>query len=68
VQSIWLTEKLIATDTADSKVYIWNEILDENNTPPDVILAPNGMFGAPRKIWSDGERLVIGDHKAKSIA
>ena len=57
--------KLIATATADSKVYIWNEIPKENNTPPDIMLTANGMFGTPREIWSDGERLVIGDHNAK---
>jgi len=57
--------KLLASSTAMSKVYVWNEIPEENNTPPDMVLTAGGMFGTPRGIWSDGERLVVVDHNAR---
>ncbi|RLI45013.1 hypothetical protein DRO64_03060 [Candidatus Bathyarchaeota archaeon] len=57
--------KLLVSSMTEAKVYIWNSIPEKNNQPPDIVLTAKGMFGTPRTVWSDGERLVVCDHNAR---
>ncbi|MEM3705042.1 MAG: hypothetical protein QXX59_03860, partial [Candidatus Bathyarchaeia archaeon] len=58
--------RVFATDTARSKVLIWNTFPTVNGQPPDVELGQSGEAGRyglnqPFKIASDGKRLVVAD-------
>ena len=57
--------KLLVSSMTDAKVYVWNRIPKSDDQPPDIVLTGNGMFGTPRTVWSDGERLVVCDHNAR---
>lgn len=58
--------RVFATDTARSKVLIWNTFPTVNGQPPDVEFGRSGEAGRyglnqPFKIASDGKRLVVAD-------
>lgn len=61
-------KKLAISSTQGSLVLLWNNFPTQNNQPADIYLTASGKMGTPRTITSDGNRLIIGDHNAKTGA
>ncbi len=64
--------RLFVLDFGNHRALIWNAIPTQNGAPADVVVGQfdftsskpgigPGSFGGARAIWTDGERLVIGD-------
>ncbi len=68
--------KLFVADTAQNRLFIWNELPDVVNVDPDVVLGQRDIDSTgrneksstngsslfyPSGIWSDGERLIVAD-------
>lgn len=76
-RGVWLGKnKLVVADTAQNRVFIWNQIPEEKNVEPDVVLgqelssqtgrnaggkATASTFHYPSGIWSDGNMLMVAD-------
>ncbi len=76
-RGVWLVDgKLLISDTAQNRVFIWHRIPEDEYAPPDVVLgqeAPEaigrnagGAVSAstllyPSGLWSDGRRLIVAD-------
>ncbi len=64
--------KMFVADLANFRVLIWNSVPTTNGAPASVVVGQTtftdnltgltaSTFGAPRGLWADGARLVIGD-------
>ncbi|MBM3809303.1 MAG: hypothetical protein FJW22_14045 [Acidimicrobiia bacterium] len=62
---IWTDgRRLMTSTTVGGRVLLWHRIPDDDR-PPDVTMrAP--AFGTPRTIESDGTRLLVSDHNART--
>lgn len=76
-RGVWLARgRLIVADTAQNRVFIWNELPGNTHQPADVVLGQStadqtgrnagGEVSAstllyPSGLWSDGTRLIVAD-------
>ncbi|AEI51951.1 hypothetical protein [Runella slithyformis] len=76
-RGVWLhRNKLIVADTGQNRVFIWNQVPQNEYTIPDVVLGQTDTTDTgrnaghevsgntlqyPSGVWSDGQRLVVAD-------
>ncbi|MFN8357277.1 MAG: NHL repeat-containing protein [Spirosomataceae bacterium] len=76
-RGVWITDnKLIVADTGQNRVFIWNQIPEQEYASPDVVLGQTVISDTgrnaghevaantlqyPSGIWSDGQRLIVAD-------
>ena len=76
-RGVWIGKgKMLVSDTGQNRVYVWNSIPTGKQGKPDLVLGQD-LFGStgrnnqgtasgsslqyPSAIWSDGERIILGD-------
>ncbi len=76
-RGVFLTNgKLLVADTAQNRLFIWNSIPTTEHQPADIVLGQEGKSATgrnagggasasslfyPSGIWSDGQKLIVGD-------
>ncbi len=76
-RAVWSAAgRLLVSDTAQNRVFVWHRLPTHENTPPDLVLGQSEATGTgrnagsrvsgstlhyPSGIWSDGQRLAVAD-------